>query len=48
MVDCEVNDDHLTKEQPNEEQDDDIETKVENENNVRTYKICKEILSLRA
>ena len=48
MADREVNDDYLTKEQPNEEWDEDIETEVEKANNVWTYTIFKEILSLRA
>ena len=48
MTDCEVDDDYLPKEQPHEEQDDDRETESEKENNVRTYTIYKEILSLRA
>ena len=41
MADREVNDYNLPEEQPNEEQDDDIETKVEKTNNVRTYKYVK-------
>ena len=39
----EVDDDYLAEEQPNEKQNDDTETVAEKENNVRTYKICKEI-----
>ena len=48
MVDREVDDDYLAKEQPNEERDDDTETEAEKANNVRTYTKCKTILSLRA
>ena len=46
MVNCGVNDDHLAEEQPNEEQDDDIETEAEKENNVRTDIILKLLLPL--
>ena len=48
MADREVDDDYLPEEQSHEEQDDDTETKMEKAKNVRTYTICKEILSLRA
>ena len=48
MADRDVNDNYLPKEQPHEEQDDDTETEVEKAKNVRTYTLCKEILSLRA
>ena len=48
MADREVNDDYLLEQQPHEEQEDNTETEAEKEKNVRTYTICKEILSLRA
>ena len=48
MVDHEVDDDYLPEEQQHEEQADDTKTEVEKAKNVRTYTICKEILSLRA
>ena len=47
MADREVNDDYLPEKQPHEEQDDDTKTEVENVKNIRTYKICKAIISLR-
>ena len=48
MADREVNDNYLPEEQPYEEQDDDTKIEAKKANNVRTYIICKEILSLRA
>ena len=48
MADREVDDDYLSEEQPHEEQDDDTKIEAEKANNVRTYIICTEILSLRA
>ena len=48
MVDHEVNDDNVAKEQPHKDQGDDSETEVEKAKNVRTYTLCKEILALKA
>ena len=47
MTNCEVNDDYLLEEKPHEKQDDDTETVAKKAKNVRTYTVCKEILSLK-
>ena len=46
MVEHEVND-NIPEEQPHDEQDDHTNIKAEKAKNIRTYTLCKEMLSLR-